>query len=216
MKKRIKIKKGFTLAEVMIALGIMGVIAAVTIPAMVKLRPNTTAIMFRKTYYTLEKAVSDLITDDVLYPELDKGNVTINGATVADQPLGFASDAVNVFCGNLVGELKTVGSNSCSDTSSNAVKVFTTSDGVDWYYKANSTFTANSLNYNYIGLDVNGTKSPNCSQTNNIGTAFTTDAAKATCTAPDRFEIGIRYDGKLTVVGATAQGYLTSITKNDK
>lgn len=61
--------KGFTLAELMVALAVIGIIVAVVTPAIVKTRPNKNKMMVKKTYYTVENIVSSLINDEKLYPD---------------------------------------------------------------------------------------------------------------------------------------------------
>lgn len=61
--------KGFTLAELMVALAVIGIIVAVVTPAIVKTRPNKNKMMVKKTYYTVENIVSKLINDEKLYPD---------------------------------------------------------------------------------------------------------------------------------------------------
>jgi len=47
----VELKKGFTLSEVLITLGIVGVVASMTIPAVIrKYRENTTVAQLQKQY----------------------------------------------------------------------------------------------------------------------------------------------------------------------
>ena len=62
------LKKGFTLSEVMVTLGVLGVLAAILIPAITKVTPSTERVMFKKAHATLEKAVSEMIEDETNYP----------------------------------------------------------------------------------------------------------------------------------------------------
>lgn len=56
-----KIKKGFTLAEVLITLGIIGVVAAMTIPTLVNnAKHRQLESSFKKAYSALSQAISDL------------------------------------------------------------------------------------------------------------------------------------------------------------
>ena len=53
-----ELKKGFTLSEVLITLGIVGVVASMTIPAVIrKYRENTTVAQLQKFYTTMNQAL---------------------------------------------------------------------------------------------------------------------------------------------------------------
>lgn len=62
--------KGFTLTELMIALTVIGIIVAVVTPAIMKSRPNKNKMMVKKTFYTTENIISNLINDENLYPDM--------------------------------------------------------------------------------------------------------------------------------------------------
>ena len=74
-------KTGFTLAEVLVTLGVIGVLAVVIIPSVQKTMPNKNYLLFRKTYNTLSSTVNDLLNDDVDYPSTQFGTDS-NGANV--------------------------------------------------------------------------------------------------------------------------------------
>lgn len=60
-----KLRKGFTLAEVLITLGIIGIIAAMTLPAiMSKYRENVTMSKLKKFYSTMSQAQLRSIADN--------------------------------------------------------------------------------------------------------------------------------------------------------
>ena len=62
-------KFGFTLTELLIALGVIGVLAAVLMPVVHNIIPNQNVMMAKRAYYTLQTAVSDLINDPACYPD---------------------------------------------------------------------------------------------------------------------------------------------------
>lgn len=83
-------KKGFSLAEVLVAFAIVGFIAGISIPIVNSVRPNEEMIRFKKAYYKLNQVVSDLINDDELYPS-------------GDEPATFANTEAVPFRGETYG-----------------------------------------------------------------------------------------------------------------
>ncbi|MCM1338323.1 MAG: prepilin-type N-terminal cleavage/methylation domain-containing protein [Muribaculaceae bacterium] len=61
--------RGFTLAEVLITIGIIGIVAAITIPAlMTKIQEHQTVTKLKETYSILSQAIK-MAGEDVGYPE---------------------------------------------------------------------------------------------------------------------------------------------------
>ena len=61
-------KHGFTLAETIITLGIIGIIAALILPFVNRSKPSETKVMYLKAYHTLEKTVRNISHKSSLYP----------------------------------------------------------------------------------------------------------------------------------------------------
>ncbi len=60
--------KGFTLAEVLITLGIIGIVAAMTIPTLIKdYRRAVSIAKLKKTYSTLQQAIQRTVADNLGY-----------------------------------------------------------------------------------------------------------------------------------------------------
>lgn len=215
-----EMKKGFTLAEVMITLAILGVLASIAIPAVLNTAPSTNIVLFKKAYATLEKNVGELANDDVNYPATPMG-VTNTGRTVSP---GFSQDANGVngipagnnkFCYLLSQRLNTVDTPNCTMTVPTGLSTpaFTTTDGMSWYFLVGSltgNYPLNDSVYSDIIVDVNGTKGPNCG------------AWPALCTnnsVSDRYQIGVRFDGRMQMSGLNkteAVAILSSPTNNQK
>jgi len=64
-----KIKKGFTLAEVIIAVGIIGVVAALMATAFNQAKPDSTKFKFLKAYDGLQEAIIALEEDKTLFAD---------------------------------------------------------------------------------------------------------------------------------------------------
>ena len=61
-------KKGYTLAEVMITLGIIGIVSALIFPLANKMKPNENKVRYLQTYDAISKIVKDLANDSSSYP----------------------------------------------------------------------------------------------------------------------------------------------------
>ena len=77
-----KKKSGFTLAELMIVLAILGIVAAVLTPIVFNAAPDENRLKFKKAYYTLQRTTDAVLNSDT-YPEGD---------------MSKASNAAKTFC----------------------------------------------------------------------------------------------------------------------
>ena len=80
-------KKAFTLAELVIVLGVIGIASALIIPAVSHLRPDKTKVAYLKAYDTISERVRDLSSNSMLYPICD----TIGSETVSCQQIPLFS-----------------------------------------------------------------------------------------------------------------------------
>lgn len=79
--------KGFTLAEVMITLMIIGIISAIVIPVALHSKPDENLIKFKKAHETLAQVINTLVTSDKYFLAGDlgvKADGTRAGYTEAD------------------------------------------------------------------------------------------------------------------------------------
>lgn len=183
------IKKGFTLSEVMITIGLVGVLAAILIPATIKVTPSTNKLMAKKANYTIQKAIANMINDDKNYP----GDVMFTATTV---PQGFAQGTATQFCTLLADQMNTVGPTSTSPCT------FTTSDGIVWSVPQ-VLFSNADVYTTYIVADVNP-KTTGCTTdtAGNVATTGLTACSDLTASCkgnPDTFVFGVRYDGKIKI-----------------
>ena len=213
-----KIKSGFTLAEVMITVGIIGIIAAVTIPALINTMPNQELIMFKKAYYNTSRIVAELINDDDLYPDIEnEDNPDIVGFAITNfvEQLGLDSEAryqgqdyegTEKFCGLFAAKLNASQIN-CADSGSfsadNVQGNFTTTDGIAWAMPV-ADFQA----LEYIIVDVNGQKGNNCvdGETYNVVNDRASECNDGD--TPDEFAISVDKFGHIEAIGDVAKEYI--------
>lgn len=70
-------KRGFTLAELMIVLTILGVVAAILTPLAFNAAPDENKLKFKKAYYTLQRTTDAVMNSDT-YPEGDMSKASTN------------------------------------------------------------------------------------------------------------------------------------------
>lgn len=75
--------KGFTLAEVMITLMIIGIISAIAIPVALHSKPDENLIKFKKAHETLAQVINTLVTSDKYFLAGDLG-VSANGVVLTE------------------------------------------------------------------------------------------------------------------------------------
>ena len=195
-------KSGYTLAEVMIVLAVLGILASILLPAISKVRPNRDKMMFKKAYHVAERIVYELVNNDDLYPAKDgeyKGFDNIEDANYN----GDVYSGNTKFCSLFAQHVNTTADiTTCSDTAvvpagagTYTTPTFTTTDGIDWYMPISNFADTVS-----VYVDINSEKGPNCY------------SGADNCDKPDILSIKIKPDGKMFVDGTTEQNYLKSNT----
>ncbi len=221
-------KDGFTLAEVLIALSIVGVVAIIMIGSLGKIKPNQEKAMFRKAYYTVERVVSELLNDEELYPDstdlTDTSEVTYREETYSGK-LKFCElfqAKVNVAevgeeCSYMNGITRIIADTSAKVWGPN----FTTTDGVLFSIPGASLLSADSNGNGYYAIivDVNGENEPNCLDLPDdvSGSSLMIYSTQASCDSKrkDRFVIQVYPNGRVTVFdGSKAQEYLSDVSAN--
>lgn len=132
-------KNGFTIAEMLICLAIIAMVVAMVIPAAMSKKPNRNKAMFRKAYYNLERAVSELVNDESIFPstkaidfEMNKDRATLFGYFLPDEIFKPDDDSDNIkisplgsverekkytgyyFCSQIASKMNTSGKPQCS------------------------------------------------------------------------------------------------------
>jgi prepilin-type N-terminal cleavage/methylation domain-containing protein len=198
--------KGYTLAEVLITIGIIGILAAVLLPLINKYKPDANMAMFIKTYDTIVTATNEIVSNEQLYPIKNAGDnidyrliplantssITIYGNTVSGN---------SKYCNLLALSIHTVGNVACSDeyitNPTNFTPSFKMANGVEVEVLTNSIVSSSGGSYQSdIYIDVNGSdKGKNC---------FYSDS----CTYPDRFKLIVSANGNIQVNDAKGKAYL--------
>ncbi|MBR6126412.1 prepilin-type N-terminal cleavage/methylation domain-containing protein [bacterium] len=147
-------KKGFTLAEMLISLGTIGVIAAITIPSIVGTLPCKSKINFLKAYGSFSSVIADITSDDDLYyyniDACPNVNLTCINAPLVAQPApanvnnNFAS-ARDKLARLVASRMNLTGNYNAANCS------FTTTDGTVWTFNA-----ANGINVARVTMQVLG------------------------------------------------------------
>lgn len=179
--------KGFTLTELMVAMGVIGILVAVVTPAIMKTRPNKNKMMIKKSFYTAEQIVSTLINDERLYPDMkeicDRGVVEGEDPTKVYCAFGFDYDNSvryegETYAGNTkFADLFASRLNVKTEDETN--HIYYTTDGIKWdlsqtvgaWTKGQDTpgkfgDQTNAAGIGRITVDVNGDEAPNCRESN--------------------------------------------------
>lgn len=161
-------KKAFTLAEVLITLGIIGVVAAMTIPVLLNsVEERDLKAKWKKEFSTISQAFMSIKDDH-------GGNISeyLDGSTTS--VLGLASDFAEKLKLSSSCFLTSNGGTLCEDSSTNLGTIYKSLDGVaipEYDFRqgqlllldgARIYFRTYDANYSLIFVDVNGPfKKPN-------------------------------------------------------
>lgn len=216
-----RIAKGFTLSEILIAMLVLGIIVAASVPVIMNLTPNKNAIMMKKAYYATESIVHSLINDPNYYPDMTQNCIkedgTLENSGTNDCYYGFdyadgtievpgVTNAVNssyklhcLFASKL--NIKEDLNNVCNGT----LNTVTTMDGMTWNIGGLSNGSADG----HIHIDVDGiNKGVNayygsnlkiCSSETTWDTACNTELTARSKKHFDRIKITIDKEGRLSI-----------------
>ncbi len=121
-----KTTKGFTLAEVMITLTVIGIITAVIIPVANNSKPNENVMKFKKAHNTLYQVISMMITSDNYYKDGDLG-IRADGTQIAGDYIGDDASTTGLYFCNTFADLVSA-KNNCAKRAE-----FTVGNGVAEY-----------------------------------------------------------------------------------
>ena len=189
-------KQGFTLAELLITLGIIGVAAALLVPNLGKVLPDRNKITVLNTAKVINEITTNLMNNDGLYYNIDRCvglacNATPKTAPYNDNKYSGDSKYSRLLISNL-----NVDGDVNEEANASAFK-FKTTDGVFW------TVTPTAITGGAtIMIDVNGeSKGKNCS--------FDTSS----CKKPDQYVFVVDQMGKLHPGDPLTAAYTMNQTK---
>lgn len=169
--------KGFTLAESMITIVIVAILAAVTIPLLNKSKPDQNDLMHKKATYIVERVVNELVTDEFLYPNNSELNGLGNLSPVAVN--GVTHQGPTKFCTLFASRLNRAAGSEIDCTPGK--KSVRSVEGIDWYLPI-ATFEGAQV----LRVDVNGDEAPNCTES-------------AACKRPDQFQYQLKAGTRVPV-----------------
>jgi len=167
-------KKAFTLSELLIALGVIGILTAILMPIVFSLAPDQNVLMAKRAFYTTETVISDLLNDPSCYPKiLSRAGLDDGLGYNKCKKWGGEENKDSLTSENSADKLVTLFADRLdikgSITTEGNTKSFKTKDGMKWTF---SHFNfANNVPESYVLLtvDVNGDKDPNCGQASTSG-----------------------------------------------
>lgn len=189
-----KRKFGFTMAEMLVALAVISVIATILIPAIMQVKPDKNKVLFKKAYYISERIVSELINDESLYETVDD-KYGFDNLSEVKYSGSLTAKGNTKFCTLFASKVNTLEED--PDCTANALS-FVTSDGIAWFLPVSDFSTEQKIKVDINNTVDNGGKGPDCTYN------------ASTCKDPDQFEIYIEPDGKMSVKTDLEKEYLRS------
>ena len=173
-------KKAFTLVEVLLAMTVVGIIAAVTANSLGNITANKTKAAFQNNYKHMVEVINAIMTDETIYPVISTG--TYNWTGTSDR-ISICNYNKNLFPQEFVNHTKVISQSNITNGYS-----FETQTGALWVVKRNpeqSTCSNNGERDYVIIFDVNGlAEGTNCPYK---GSDLST-VSSGTCNNPDTFK----------------------------
>ena len=193
-----KIKRAFTLTELLITVTIIGIIASLMIRSIAQNRPNNEQLMIKKVYTEVSNVVNQMVNNDKWYGNGNENTGTslsnTGTATYKGYTFGGAagSDAAKAkFCNIFKTYLNVAKTNNeCTQeaTFENGGH-FVTADGVVWILPLTEFSDANQTYEIQVDVTSSGSNDRNCTTEDNIDN----------CNGPDRFKILVKQNGMIEV-----------------
>ena len=202
--KRIK-RNAFTLTELLVALGVIGILTAIVMPIVFNLAPDQNALMAKRAFYTTETVISDLLNDNFCYPKtLARAGLDDGRGYAKCKKWGGEENTAAQENENALTKLVTLFSDKLdlrgSITNDGGGSTFQTKDGMIWTFSHNNLVANKPDSYILLTVDVNGDKDPNCGQSSTSGQCADKNRTKGF----DRFTMKIYARGRIQIVDCWA------------
>ncbi len=180
--------KAFTLAETLIVLSIIGVVAILLLGTLTKSAPDKNKAMFKKAYSVTERTIAELVNDETLYPYDPERIGFLNTDEVEIPGTSDTAEGDQKLCKLFTNKLNILGEPAFDGGDC----TFETTDGIFWTMPVGvSDFSTKKI----IKVDVNGKEgAPNKDEGDD----------------QDIFSINIYSDGRVNVSGDKEIEYLRS------
>lgn len=220
-------KRAYTLAEILIAVGIIGVLAAVLAPMANKFKPDTSKVLYLNTYDALATSIADMATNGAYYAE---DNGTFNFSTYPFANLDRYVDNTNAqhiieggagkFCRvlaenfNILETPNEVCQVNQQFSGNNFRKSFTSKNGVEFmvYTRANFPQRYDNSYVTEITIDINGADNNNDNDRNHGEDCVFNGNNLNACKRPDRFTFKVSADAEFIPTDEMGMRYLESRT----
>lgn len=180
-----KIKSGFTLAETLIAMVVLGIILAFILPSLIATKPSESKLLYKKTFFTISEAIMAVVNNPDLYNTTEY-NVLLNPIekTTKNDQGNDITEKTN-FCESLANYLNTVGEINCNDNNgtfklANGVRI----NKIPKNFSDCTTTTERGEKYCTLIIST-------------IGESATSIDSQSTCKKRTRFQINILENGKV-------------------
>ena len=199
-------QQGFTLAEVLITMAIIGVVAMIALPVATKMKPDSNKVMYLKTYNALAETIKSFASSSSAFPSC-QGDICFYNKPLYNTSAGVnnAYEQGNSKVCKMLAEQFNAATNTCSNNYEQFDGnhfMFSAQNGVQFFVSTLRTepgledFTATYQTD--IWFDINGDKAPN--------KYYGEDG----CTKPDRYKVLLASDGKLVPADPMGKMYLKS------
>lgn len=194
-------KKGFTISEILVTLGIIGIISVCIIPTLTKIKPDKNKVAYLKIYNEVAKMINDFVSQSQIFPGCQ------DEYCFSENPLFNTSKGVNdkYSDGNeklckLLAEKFNVIEDRCSSEYEqfNGNFSFTNLGGVQIFITTDRRILNDSMGeyQSDVIFDINGENGPN--------KFYGEDG----CDTPDRFKLMIAASGKIEVADPMGEVFL--------
>lgn len=205
------LKKGFTLQELLITMGIVGIISALVIPGVVNMMPDKNKTMYMKVYNTLTSQTDEILSDSGLYYTTynsTTGEESCTGLSCSETPV-ITPFANNEHCSGATkfGAILSERLNLKNEPTYEGKKVsFFTSDGISWELLTTTGPTSHGRPATIRRIDVTINLDPS---DNSVSHNCLYSAA---CTKPNQFKFEIDNRGGVRAADALGIAYLQTPT----